>query len=96
MIGRNYGTYGVNWEGKHPSESIYFEGFGGGYDFIETMGMKMADGRSFSKNFGDESHKIIVNEEAARIMGFKNPVGKNITLYDQREQIIGVVKGFSF
>ena len=96
MVGRNYGDNGIEWDGKPPNEYVYFEGFGGGYDFIETMGMKMADGRSFSKNFGDESRNIIVNEEAVRIMGFKNPVGKNITLFGNPKQIIGVVKDFHF
>ena len=96
MIGRNYGDNGLEWVGKPPNEYIYFEGFGGGYDFIETMGMKLAEGRSFSKNYGDESHNIIVNEEAARIMGFKNPVGKNVTLFGNPKQIIGVVKDFHF
>ncbi|HEV3221658.1 MAG TPA: ABC transporter permease [Puia sp.] len=96
MIGRNFGNYGISWEGKNPSEPVYFEGFGGGYDFIETMGMKMAEGRSFSKNFGNESNKVIVNEEAVKIMGLKNPVGKNIVLFEQPEQIIGVVKDFHF
>ena len=96
MVGRNYGSNGIGWEGKPPNEYIYFEGFGGGYDFIETMGMKMAEGRSFSKNFGDESKNIIVNEEAVRVMGLKNPVGKNITLFENPKQIIGVVKDFHF
>jgi len=96
MVGRNYGDNGLEWEGKPPSESIYFEGFGSGYDFVETMGMKMADGRSFSKNYGDESNNIIINEAAARIMGFRNPVGKNVTLFGNPKQIIGVVKDFHF
>lgn len=96
MVGRNYGNNGLEWEGKPPNEYIYFEGFGGGYDFIETMGMKMAEGRSFSKNYGDESRNIIINEEAARIMGFKNPIGKNVTLFGNPRQIIGVVKDFHF
>jgi putative ABC transport system permease protein len=96
MVGRNYGDNGIAWDGKPPNEYIYFEGFGGGYDFIETMGMKMTDGRSFSKNFGDESHNIIVNEEAVKIMGLKNPVGKNITLFGNPKKIIGVVKDFHF
>jgi putative ABC transport system permease protein len=96
MIGRNYGDNGLEWVGKPPNEYIYFEGFGGGYDFIETMGMKLAEGRSFSKNYGDESHNIIVNEEAVKIMGFKNPVGKNVTLFGNPKQIIGVVKDFHF
>ena len=54
MIGRNYGDYGLSWDGKDPNERDYVEGFGGGYGFIETMGMQMAAGRAYSRNFGDE------------------------------------------
>jgi putative ABC transport system permease protein len=96
MVGRNFGTTNVSWEGKNPSENLYFEGFGGGYDFIPTMGMKMAEGRSFSRDFGADSNKIIVNEEAVARTGLKNPVGRNLTIGNSTFQIIGVVKDFHF
>ena len=96
MVGRNYGSYGIEWEGKDPNASVYFEGFGGGFDFIETMGMQMAAGRSFSRNFGDENSKIILNEAAVNLMHLKNPVGKNVKLFGDTKQIIGVVKDFHF
>jgi putative ABC transport system permease protein len=96
MVGRNYGDYGISWDGKGPNDNIYFEGFAGGYDFIETMGMKMASGRGFSRDFGADSNKLIVNETAVRIMGLKDPVGKNISRYGNPVQIIGVVKDFHF
>ncbi|MEJ0104401.1 MAG: hypothetical protein WDO19_18340 [Bacteroidota bacterium] len=28
LVGRNFGTYGLDWEGKSPNSSVYFEGFG--------------------------------------------------------------------
>jgi putative ABC transport system permease protein len=93
MIGRNYGTNGISWEGKDPREQVYFEGLGCGYDFIQTMGMQMAAGRGFSKDFGADSNKIIFNEAAIKAMGIKDPVGKFV---DQNIQIIGVVKDFHF
>jgi len=96
MIGRNYGVYGIDWEGKDPNEDLYFEGFGAGYDFIETMNMQMKEGRSFSRNYGDEYSKIILNEAAVKAMHLKNPVGKNITLFGNKRQIIGIVKDFHF
>jgi putative ABC transport system permease protein len=96
MVGRNYGTYGLDWEGKAPNASVYFEGFGASYDFIETMGMQMGAGRSFSRSFGDEQTKIILNETAVHLMHLKDPVGKTIKLFDQPRQIIGVVKDFHF
>lgn len=96
MIGRNYGDYGLSWEGKDPNEADYFEGFGVGYDFIETMDMHMAEGRSFSRSFGNEDSTIILNEAAVKMMHLKNPVGKTIKYFDQNRQIIGVVKDFHF
>ena len=96
MVGRNYGDNGLDWEGKDPNAYVYFEGFGAGYDFIETMGMHMAAGRSFSKDFGDENSKIILNEAAVNMMHLKDPVGKNIKLFGTSKQIIGVVKDFHF
>jgi predicted permease len=96
MIGRIYGVWGLGWEGKNPNEDIYFEGFGAGYDFIETMGMQMKEGRSFSRNYGEEYSKIILNEAAIKAMHLKDPVGKNITLFGNQRQVIGVVKDFHF
>ena len=96
MVGRNYGTNGVDWEGKPQNEYVYFEGFGVSYDFIETMGMQMAAGRSYSKDFGDETNKIILNEAAINMMHLKDPVGKTIRLFEHPRQIVGIVKNFHF
>jgi putative ABC transport system permease protein len=56
----------------------------------------MGAGRSFSRSFGDEQTKIILNETAVHLMHLKDPVGKTIKLFDQPRQIIGVVKDFHF
>jgi putative ABC transport system permease protein len=96
MVGRNFGTTGLDWEGKTPNASVYFEGFGTDYDFVETMGMQMLEGRFFSKKFGDESRKIVLNEAAVKEMNFTDPVGKKIKLFGEERQIIGVVKDFHF
>ncbi|HEY2722682.1 MAG TPA: ABC transporter permease [Chitinophagaceae bacterium] len=96
MIGRNYGDYGLSWEGKDPNESDYFEGFGGGYDFIETMGIQMVQGRSFSRTYGNEDSNIILNETAVKLMHLKDPVGKNVKYFDRNRQIIGVAKDFHY
>ncbi len=96
MVGRNYGGDGLFWDGKDPNAYTYFEGIGAGEDFIETMGMQMAAGRSFSRAFPSDSANIVINEAAVRLMGLKNPVGKTIRFQGQPSQIIGVVKDFHF
>jgi putative ABC transport system permease protein len=95
MTGRSFGTYAINWEGRDPRGAIYFEGFNCSYDFFETMGMHFAAGRSFLRSYGD-TNNIIVNETAVAAMHLKDPVGKNITAFGARCQIIGVVKDFHF
>jgi putative ABC transport system permease protein len=96
MVGRNYGNNGLDWPGKPANTYVYFEGFGAGYDFIETLGMHMQSGRSFSRDYGADSNKIILNEAAIAVMHLKDPVGKTIKLFDSPIQILGVVKDFHF
>jgi putative ABC transport system permease protein len=95
LVGRNYGTANVSWEGNNL-QTTYFEGISGGYNFIETLGMHMVQGRAFSKNFGNDTNKVIFNETAIKAMGLKNPVGASVKLYGSIYQILGVVKDFHF
>lgn len=96
MIGRGYSHSGMEWQGKDPGSDVFFEAFEVDYDFIETMGMKIKEGRSFSRSFGTDSTKIILNETAIKVMGLKDPVGKTIRKFGKDMQIIGVVKDFYF
>jgi putative ABC transport system permease protein len=72
------------------------------YDYLETIGMEMNEGRNFSRNFGSDSTAIILNETAVKLAGLQNPIGKKIytkTGQDNGLQvytIIGVVKNFNF
>jgi putative ABC transport system permease protein len=96
MVGRNFGGDMVEWPGKNPKDDYYFEGVNAGLGFIETMGMQMAEGRSYSKDFGNDSSNIIFNETAVKAMGLKNPIGKTVKWFGRNMQIIGVVKDFHF
>lgn len=73
------------------------------HDYIPTLGMELALGRNFSKEFGSDSSAVIINEAAAKILGYDEPIGKNIYTSDGntsdqniRLNIIGVVKNFHF
>ena len=94
MVGRGYNHGGMEWPGKDPNSDVAFDAFEVEYDFIETMGMKMKEGRSFSKSFGADSATIVLNETAVKVMGLKDPVGKTIRRFGKNIQIIGVVKDF--
>lgn len=96
MVGHNFATSGLSWEGKPETDETYFEGFETDYDFIETMGMHLLEGRSFSKSFGADSFAIVLNEAAVHAMQLRDPVGKTIQLNRRNVQVIGVVKDFHF
>jgi ABC-type antimicrobial peptide transport system permease subunit len=63
---------------------------------IETMGFEMVEGRSFSRDFGEEDSKIILNEAAVKTIGFQDPIGQIVNLWGDDKEVIGVVKDFHF
>jgi len=65
--------------------------------FIPTLKLKILSGRGFAKDFADSS-SVILNETAVKQIGWKDPIGKNITYpgnNNQRFKVIGVVKDFN-
>ncbi len=83
-----------SWEGKDPDETVEMNILMVSTDFIETMDMELIHGRDFSDEYGTDSANFIINEEAARIMGFENPVGERLSVWGMVGQIIGMVKNF--
>ncbi len=84
---------GFDWEGKNPSENPLFNMFSVSHDYGKTVGMQIKEGRDFSRVFKTDTAAIIINEAAAKIIGFKNPVNKFIKSNDGSKsllQIIGV------
>ncbi len=65
-------------------------------DFIPTLNIQILRGRNFSKEFND-SASVIINETAAKLIGWKEPVGKYLAYpgNDQRFKVIAVVKDFN-
>jgi putative ABC transport system permease protein len=92
----SYTTGDFSWDGRDMKEVIKFQRADVNAGLIETLGIEMAQGRSFSERFGSDTSKIIVNEAGAAAMRIKNPVGKIFTLWGVDMQIIGVVKDFHF
>jgi len=74
------------------------------YDYLNVMGMELVKGRNFSKDFGTDTSSMIINETTAKLLGYDDPIGKNIYTIslDQNSHrlvaytIIGVIKNFHF
>jgi putative ABC transport system permease protein len=89
-------TGGVYWEGKDPVSRLQFVQMATGYDFMDLMKLKMADGRDFSKDLVSDSAGYIVNESAVKIFNYKDPVGKSLKFWSKPGTIVGVVRDFHF
>ncbi|MBL0744692.1 ABC transporter permease [Chryseolinea lacunae] len=66
-------------------------------NFVETTGMELVMGRSFTEPLTDSSG-FILNEAAVRMFGWdkKDVIGKRLSSYSQTGEVIGVVKDFHF
>lgn len=96
IVNRHGGTTDVKWPGKAPDNQTEFTDIAAGYDFIETLGIGIKEGRSYSRSFGSEKSKVIFNEAAIESMGLKNPIGKIVNIWGEDREIIGVAKNFHF
>ena len=91
MVGHTWAG-GLDWEGKETDEVIWVQIMAVNYDFLQTMGMEMKEGRFFSREFPTDTTKIILNEAAIDVTGFEHPIGKKA----KGLEILGVVKNFHF
>ena len=85
----------ISWEGKRKDERIGFKPASVGFEFVKLMDLKIVEGRDFSpQNPTDSVDGFLVNEEAVRQMGMKQPLGKSISAWAKKGHIIGVLKDY--
>jgi ABC-type antimicrobial peptide transport system permease subunit len=90
------GTGGIDWDGKDPNNLVMFTNLAVGYDFIKTMKLQLTRGREFSADYPTDTAGYLLNEEALRRVGYKDPIGRNLTMWGKKGRIVGIVKDFHF
>ena len=79
-----------------PGQSTAIETWDVDADYISTLGMKIVKGRNFSAQMTSDSSAMLVNETAAKLLGYQDPLNKNIYRNSTTHfNIIGVVKDFN-
>lgn len=92
----NAGYGDVQWEGK-TNQQVKMVMMSVDYDYQDTFGLKMAQGRFFSKEYStDASDAYVVNQAAVRAMEMDDPIGKELKVWDLSKRIIGVVEDYHF
>ncbi|WP_428657556.1 ABC transporter permease [Runella sp.] len=66
-------------------------------DYIPTLEMKLVQGRNFIKGRRTDSSAVIINESAAKRLGYQNPIGKTIhKTGGEQLTIVGMVEDFHY
>jgi putative ABC transport system permease protein len=76
---------------KEKEKKITIEGMAVDFGFLETMGIRLKEGRLLSPEFGgDKKNNCLMNETAIKALGIDDPINYKLLHYE----IVGVVKDF--
>ena len=83
----------VDWRGKRPDQAaVLFTNVNVTTEFGKTIGWQVIQGRDFDRAYPTDSTAMVINEAAAAVIGFKNPVGETLRYDNRNWTVIGVVK----
>lgn len=83
----------VEWPGRPEDDVTFFRTVVVDYGFLETMGVKLTEGRLFNNSIADTS-VYVVSQKAVDVMGLENPIGTRIVQWGNPGVIVGVVEDF--
>jgi putative ABC transport system permease protein len=88
---------GIDWKGKKEGDDVLFSVLNTDKDYAKTFQLELTKGSFLSTNdFSIDKAVVVINEKAAEIMGFSDPIGETITYNGINFKIMGVVKNFHF
>ncbi len=95
------GDWGIPFEaeGIDPSQLPSMRVLAVDHHFIKAFQIELSKGRDFSSDFPSDTVAYIINEEAARQLGWADPIGKRISMqaiHRPLAPVVGVVKDFHF
>ncbi len=66
-----------------------------GYDYLETMNLRLKEGRFFDRKMPSDSlSSVVVSESFAKLMGWSDPLGQFFMQEGRQWTVVGVVKDF--
>ncbi len=86
-------TSDLDWKGKPEGQSIHVTSIIADYDLVEALGIRIKEGRSFSRDYND-TIAYILNEEAVKVLGFNDPIGEELSMHRAIGPIVGIAENF--
>ncbi len=103
LPGRHFNPTTYRLEGSPPTEEYRLMTMYADEDFAALLELELAEGRYFDSRIPtDATSAVVINENAVRIMGLSNPVGKRIhkdwggARPGEFATIVGVLRDFHF
>ena len=86
------------WEGMSPDNGQnWFSILDVDFELLDMLDISIKDGRNFSSDFATDTLNYIINEEAVKAMGMKDPIGKTLSFWgEEGGKIVGIVNNFHF
>ena len=88
---------GIRRAGEDAGKGKNYMILGIDYDYLDVFGLKVRHGRNFSKEFPADKNALLLNETAAKWMGFnssREAVGQQVDFWGEFYTIIGVLADF--
>jgi putative ABC transport system permease protein len=88
-------------EGQDRSQLMMLRQLFAGQDYLSLLGVKLREGRFFSNDLVTDSTNVaVINESAARMLGYDRPVGRKVIGYfgpnERPFTIVGVTEDFHY
>ncbi|HEX8039245.1 MAG TPA: ABC transporter permease [Chryseosolibacter sp.] len=93
MVGNIIGSMGHAEEVDFANKKVLFHWLPVDYEMIETLGIELEAGRTFSRQFND-SARVIFNRAAIDALEIDEPLGKVVNFGGEMVEIIGITKNF--
>lgn len=89
-------SWGFGWNGKDPNDHTDFDRFSEDEGLVRTAGLQLVQGRDMDlRQYPTDSTAMLLNESAARAMGFKDPIGQLVKDAPETYHVVGVIKDFA-
>ena len=94
---------GADWDGYDDSDRRYrdfkikISTMNVDTEYLQTLGLKMMQGRWFDPDNAVDRDNVVINEAAIRELNISAPyIGQRFSIWGRQGQIIGIVKDFHF
>ena len=101
MISTLCNSGGIDWPGKDPEQRLLVSFTAVSFDFTNTMGIQVREGRGFSEDFpGDLYHdttgNFLINSTFAEIIGKDEIVDMELEFMGVKGKVVGIMEDFNF